>query len=178
MSPNSSQLVDGQHRNFYCTVSSREEADEVEVARIRPDLVSLCDPFLKLCFNIALYLTNVKTGKANIRCKHGRKMEELTKDLLRKHGMVYSGITQRLKLNEHNIVGSFEAVADETFSDGCNFGRIVATYALFVVMLDYCLLHGLEDKVEELQEATVRVIAKQKAWITNNGGWVRACLMN
>lgn len=176
MAPNSSPVVSRQQR-FYSPISSGREADgEKERNRPNSNSYSFNDSFVNLCFNIALYLTNIKLGKRNTGCKYGQKMEELTRSMLLKHEMAFMGMTQRLQLNEHNIIESFEAVARESFLDGCNFGRIVATYGFFIVVLDYCLHHNMENKIDELQMAVTRIVSDQKEWINRNGGWVRTCL--
>ena len=170
MAPNTSPLVARQDKLH----SARREADEeANGDRPKSDLVN--DPFARICFNIALYLTHKRVGKGNTHCKYGVKMEELTKNMLVKHEMAFRGMTERLQLNPHNIVESFEAVARETFIDGCNFGRVVATYAFFLTVLDYCLRHNMENKISELQLSTTNIISDHKEWINKNGGWVRAC---
>jgi len=167
MAPNSSPIIARQ--NGYNIHSVRR--DSVDDERNDDGPSRLGDPFWKLCFSIALYLTNARTGKRNIRCGYGEKMDRLTRDMLLKHKITFKGMTERLQLNEQNIVNSFEATIRETFADGCNFGRIVATYAFFVAILDYCLQHNMEGKISQLQNATANVVTEQKEWINRNGGW-------
>ena len=170
MAPNSSPVV-ARHNRGNSTRSMRRESGEVEPSEDR--LRSISDPFMKLAFSIAVYLTNLRTGEENIRCRYCEKMDHLTKDMLVKHGMAFRGMMERLRLNEHNIIKSFEATVRETFSDGCNFGRIVAAYAFLITVIDYCLRHNMHDKITQIQMATAILITEQKEWINKNGGWVR-----
>ena len=171
MAPNSSPIIARQ--NGSCHIPSiRRDSAEDERNDDGPSRLISSDPFRKTGLDIALYLTNSRRGKRNFRCGYGEKMDRLARDMLLKHKMAFKGMTERLQLNEQNITNSFEATIRETFADGCNFGRVVATYTFFIAILDYCLHHNMESKIPQLQVATANVIAEQKEWINRNGGWV------
>ena len=169
MAPNSSPVVTRQDRTYSTNPMPRGSGEGAD----GPSSLTCGDEFMKICLRIAVFLTNRKAGKRNIRCQYGEKMEKLTEDMLRKHKMTFKGMTERLQLNEHNIVKSFEMTIKETFADGCNFGRVVATYAFFVTIVEYCLHHCMDDKITKLQSVTANAIAEHKDWINRNGGWVR-----
>lgn len=144
------------------------------------DTSPFSDPFFKMCFNIAVYLTRRKYGQATSWNRYGEKMEQLTKNMLVKHEIAFRTMGERLTLTPSSICGSFESVVRQTFLEGCNFGRVVAVYAFFVTVLEYCIQNGMDNKVEELQKITAKVVAEQKDWVNKNGGWVRmnqACLI-
>ena len=137
------------------------------------DTTPFSDPFFKMCFNIAVYLTRRKYGQATSWNDYGEKMEQLTKNMLVKHEIAFRTMGERLNLTPSSICGSFESVARQTFLEGCNFGRIVAVYAFFVTVLEYCIQNGMENKVEELRKITANIVAEHKDWVNTNGGWVR-----
>ena len=172
MAPNTSPLVTRQDRT-YSNNSLSGGPREGETNEDGPPSSNCSDEFTLICLKIAVFLTNRKTGKRNFRCRYGEKMEKLTEDILTKHKMVFKGMTERLQLNEHNIVKSLEMTIKETFADGCNFGRVVTTYAFFVTVMEYCLRHGMDNKITKLQSVTANSIAQHKDWINRNGGWVR-----
>ena len=174
MAPNLGILANRYMQHYQGPSRKNEKEDDNSIVTEGQDLSS--DPFFIMSFNIAVFLTKRRLGERTASLRQGEKLEELTKQMLLKHEITFNKMAGKLTLTPENVIATVEAVGQELFLDGCNFGRVVAAYALFIRILEYCLSHNMEDKVEEIQKTTAKVITDQKEWMMKNGGWVSRVL--
>ena len=129
-------------------------------------------PIYKTALETAEFVVSRKLGRRGSKNKYGEKMSMLTSDMLRKHELALSRMGERLQLSPSNIEETFRSVANDTFQDGVNFGRIVSLFTFCVVVSEYCVEHDMDDKVKNITRLTADTLYDHRKWFESHGGWV------
>ncbi|NP_001274311.1 uncharacterized protein LOC100215682 [Hydra vulgaris] len=132
-------------------------------------------PEAKIAKEVAYQLIQKKTGK-NIKNQQIRKETELMMRLVEeieiKHELFLSNMCKRLNLNTENAQSMFHTIAEEIFSDGINWGRIIVLYAFAGKIAEHCRKSNDEQIIDKIALWVAGFVAKKSSWIRDSGrGW-------
>lgn len=128
---------------------------------------------------IATYLVNKRLGKKQKSYRIGDKLYELCSEMENERESFFSNVCTRLNLNRENLSESSTAVMDNVFTDGCNFGRIVALFTFCLTLSMYCAENDeLVDQIDTVIDNTAITLVNQREWFENEGSWVNNFCFN
>ena len=81
-------------------------------------------------------------------------------------------LCHKLNISRSTVYATFAEIASEVFSDGVNWGRIVALYAFGGKLALYCERNDMKDLVDSVTDWTGTYVGRHSEWIESNGGWV------
>lgn len=117
---------------------------------------------------------------AKSACTRGRlaRICELTKEVEVSHWATFAGLFTQLDLGE-DTKGKFVGTAQELFSDGISWGRIIAMLTFSGYVAHRCETGGLHGLVPCIREWTKNVFQSVLLeWIAEHGGWVSSVMAN
>ncbi|XP_017540596.2 induced myeloid leukemia cell differentiation protein Mcl-1 homolog [Pygocentrus nattereri] len=101
-------------------------------------------------------------------------LSRVVEGMLHKHSVAYSGMVQRLCLEQQDDSMEFiSSVAKTLFDDGItNWGRIASLVALGAVVCEWLKEVGREQCVENvIQHISMYLSTDQRQWLINNKAW-------
>eukprot|EP00118_Oscarella_pearsei_P024780 m.306786 g.306786 ORF g.306786 m.306786 type:complete len:217 (+) comp41583_c0_seq1:588-1238(+) len=100
------------------------------------------------------------------------KFFALAREVERRHNARHDEMCKRMKINESTAFPVFRDVANELFSTGINWGRIVALYSFAGALGQRCVDDGMPEIVPRIKKWLVRYVQRNLAeWIVSQSGW-------
>ena len=101
------------------------------------------------------------------------KLRTLAINLEGQHDPLFQQICLKIDLSEHRATENFRKIAQEIFTTGVNWGRIVSLITFVGVVADYYI----EQEQPEMVSVVVQLLCEfmrvhLAGWITENDGWV------
>ena len=86
----------------------------------------------------------------------------------------FNDLIEQLNITDNNAYDTFKIIVDETFSDGVNWGRIVALLGFAGCFVVYCFVHNKSHLADNVVEwVTSYIDTNLQEWLTSNDKWVR-----
>lgn len=121
------------------------------------------------------YIYFNKLGKEAYRAntKAASTLRRIGREVETRHQLLLKNMCDKLDIRTSTAEITFRTVADEIFSTGINWGRIVVLYCFAAEVAVFCSQHEIdivEDVIRWLSEyLSERTIVE---WIKKSGGWV------
>lgn len=113
-----------------------------------------------------------KLGKQSLSNSKGATiLRRLGKEIEIRHEPLLKNMCEKLDINESSAERTFQQVADEIFSNGINWGRIVVLYTFAGKIALFSTQHDLQ-LTEDIIRWTGDYVASLSEWIIKAGGWV------
>lgn len=101
-------------------------------------------------------------------------LRKLGDEFERRYRREFADMVEQLNISADLAYPTFNAVAQELFIDGINWGRIVALIAFGGAIAVECFRRHLEHLVDSIHEwVSTYIQGHLETWITSQGGWVR-----
>jgi len=99
-------------------------------------------------------------------------LRRLAQEIEARHELVLKNMCDRLNIQASTAAVTFKQVADEIFTDGVNWGRIVVLYTLGGRIATHCCNRSLNVSVENVIRWVGDYVCGQlSGWIKKAGGW-------
>ncbi|XP_059167445.1 apoptosis regulator Bcl-2-like, partial [Physella acuta] len=84
----------------------------------------------------------------------------------------FNDLIEQLNITNNNAYDTFKIIVDETFSDGVNWGRIVALLGFAGCFVVYCFVHNKSHLADNVVEwVTSYIDTNLQEWLTSNDKW-------
>ncbi|XP_059138642.1 apoptosis regulator Bcl-2-like, partial [Physella acuta] len=84
----------------------------------------------------------------------------------------FNDLIEQLNITDNNAYDTFKIIVDETFSDGVNWGRIVALLGFAGCFVVYCFVHNKSHLADNVVEwVTLYIDTNLQEWLTSNDKW-------
>lgn len=102
-----------------------------------------------------------------------RAMRILADEFEERYTAEFSDMVQQLHITPVVAYPTFNTVAQELFSDGINWGRIVALFAFGGAIVIECFQKEMSHLVDSIYDWVSTYVQNHlEQWITSQGGWV------
>lgn len=99
-------------------------------------------------------------------------LHQIANQLADERQQQFEDVLFALQLTNDNLKVTYETVITEIFSDGINWGRVVAFLVFSGNLAVYCAQHGMESRVDEVIVWTeTEMQTRLQRWIEERGGW-------
>lgn len=100
-------------------------------------------------------------------------LRNLGDDFERRYSAEFDNMVEQLNITPDMAYPTFMAVAQELFSDGINWGRIVALIAFGGAIAVECVTKEMDHLIDSIYDWVSTYITNNlEQWITSHGGWV------
>ena len=101
-------------------------------------------------------------------------MRERVDEFEERYAEQFKGLTDSLNINQENAFDTFHSVADEVFSNGISWGRIISLFSFGCSMakqLASCM--GCDGVIDSVVDWIAKYVdTNLRPWIMQHGGWV------
>ena len=172
MSPED-EFINGMDRNnpqimeSYGYLKSKSKDND-----IRPESRFLAFEYIYSVLGEKNPLCDVRKKSYSNRCV--KKLLRMTEIMLERHDIPFKSACTKLKLSSDTPVSRMlQSIAAEMFSNGCNWGRITALFALCRKLVLECKQLGYNDVIHRIAGCLADILTGQlNIWISAKGGWV------
>lgn len=85
----------------------------------------------------------------------------------------FDDMANQLNVTPHTAYATFRGIVNELFSDGINWGRIVALFAFGGILSTQCIQRDYPNLVDSVVDwMSMYIMEYVHPWISMNGGWV------
>ena len=120
------------------------------------------------------YIYFIKLGKEQYRAntKTAAVLRRVGREVETRHELLLRHMCDKLDIRASTVEYTFKSVADEIFSSGINWGRIVVLYCFASEVAVFCSQHNMEAIVDDVVRWVSEYVAGLSEWIKKSGGWV------
>uniref|UniRef100_A0A0B7AMK5 Apoptosis regulator Bcl-2 family BH4 domain-containing protein n=1 Tax=Arion vulgaris TaxID=1028688 RepID=A0A0B7AMK5_9EUPU len=99
-------------------------------------------------------------------------MRRLGDDFEERYNSRFVDMIQKLNITSDNASDTFTAIMDEIFTDGVNWGRVIALFGFSGRFAVYCFEHDMDEMVDHIVElVTAYVDNTLRDWMLNHNNW-------